>query len=78
MLIIEAVGSLASARPTRMNDQPKPTGRVGEMFARGAPNPSGEDMPELVELHARCGPGTVVNVGNPESKAAFDLRYSQR
>ena len=54
------------------------TGRIGEMFAWGAPNPSGEDMPEVVELHARCGPGTVVNAGNPESKAAFDLRYSRR
>jgi hypothetical protein len=56
----------------------KPTGRIGEMFAWGAPNPSGEEMPEVIELHARCGPGTVVNAGNPESKTAFDLRYSRR
>ena len=55
----------------------KPTGRVGEMFAWGAPNPSGEEMPEVIALRARCGTGPVVNVGHPESKAAFDRRYSR-
>ncbi|HXG80377.1 MAG TPA: hypothetical protein VNJ05_01100, partial [Sphingomicrobium sp.] len=55
----------------------KPTGRIGEMFAWGAPNAANEDMPEVIELRARCGTGPLVNVGNPESKAAFDLRYSR-
>jgi hypothetical protein len=56
----------------------KPTGRVGEMFAWGAPNNASEDMPEVIALHARCGPGLVVNVGNPESNVAFKGRYSRR
>ena len=56
----------------------KPSGRVGEMFAWGAPNAASEDMPEVVELRAKCGAGPMVNVGNPESKTAFDLRYSRR
>ena len=56
----------------------KPSGRVGEEFAWGAPNNSGEALPEVIALHAQCGPGPVVNVGNPESKAAFEGRYSRR
>lgn len=55
----------------------KPTGRVGEMFAWGAPNAASEDMPEVIELRAKCGAGPLVNVGNPESRAAFDLRYGR-
>ena len=56
----------------------KPAGRVGEEFAWGAPNNSGESMPEVIALHAQCGPGPVINVGNPESRAAFEGRYSRR
>lgn len=55
----------------------KPTGRVGEMFAWGAPNAESEDMPEVKELRAKCGAGPIVNVGNPESGAAFDQRYGR-
>lgn len=55
----------------------KPTGRVGEMFAWGAPNAATEDMPEVIALRAQCGTRPLVNVGNPESKAAFDLRYGR-
>ena len=55
----------------------KPTGRIGEMFAWGAPNAATEEMPEVVALRAQCGAGPLINVGNPESKAVFDLRYSR-
>ena len=53
----------------------RPTGRVGEMFSWGAPNGAREDMPEVIALHVACGPGGVINVGNPESKFAFDRKY---
>jgi quinol monooxygenase YgiN len=56
----------------------KPAGRIGEMFAWGAPNNSSGEMPEVIELRAECGSDPVVNVGNPESKTAFDQRYSRR
>lgn len=56
----------------------KPAGRVGENFAWGAPNAATEDMPEVIALRASCGAGPIVNVGNPESKTAFDRRYSRR
>jgi hypothetical protein len=55
----------------------KPGGRIGEMFSWGGPNHLRDDMPGLAELKARCGEGPVAHVGNPESKAAFDLRYSR-
>ena len=53
----------------------KPTGRIGEMFEWGAPNDASEAMPEVIALHAACGPGAVINAGNPTSKFAFDRRY---
>ena len=53
----------------------KPTGRIGEMFFWASPNDAREDMSEVIALHAACGAGPVVNVGNPESKFAFDARY---
>ena len=53
----------------------RPTGRVGEMFSWGAPNGAREEMPEVIALHVACGPGGVINVGNPESKFAFDRKY---
>ena len=53
----------------------KPTGRIGEMFSWAAPNDAREDMPEVIALHGACGPGAVINVGNPEGKSAFDRKY---
>ena len=56
----------------------KPSGRVGEMFAWGAPNAVPKDDPAVAMLKARCGDLPVSNIGNPESKAVFDARYGRR
>ena len=53
----------------------KVRGRVGEMMAWGAPNAIPENgMVGLEELRGACR-GEILNIGNPESKAAFDARY---
>lgn len=56
----------------------KPKGRIGETFVWAGPNRFRENMPGLTELKAKCGDLPVAHVGNPESKAAFDIRYSTR
>lgn len=55
----------------------KPSGRVGEMFAWAGPNGDADKVPGISELRARCGAGPAVNLGNPESKAWFDAKYSR-
>ncbi len=53
----------------------KPTARIGETLAWGRPNAIPEKgMSGLTELRAVC-PGEVVNIGNPESYAAFRAQY---
>lgn len=53
----------------------KVRGRVGEMMAWGAPNAIPEQhMLGLEPLRAAC-PGELLNIGNPESHAAFQARY---
>lgn len=55
----------------------KPSARVGEKLAWGAPNPIPErGMVGLEALRAAC-PGELVNIGNPESYALFRARYPQ-
>lgn len=53
----------------------KASGRVGEMFAWGAPNAVPKDDPGVALLKAKCGDLPILNVGNPESKAVFDARH---
>ena len=55
----------------------KATGRVGEMFAWGAPNAIPKDDPGIALLKDKCGELPILNVGNPESKAVFDARYGR-
>lgn len=55
----------------------RPTGRIGEMFSWGGPNGEALAVPGVATLQAKCGPGPVTNVGNPESKAAFDARTAR-
>jgi len=53
-------------------------GRVGEKLAWGAPNAIPKNgMVGLDSLRAAC-PGELINIGNPESAAAFDARNSRR
>ena len=49
-------------------------GRVGDMFEWAGPNEAREDMPEVIALHAACGPDPVINAGNPESLAVSKAR----
>ncbi|MFN3387840.1 MAG: hypothetical protein ACK40O_02845 [Allosphingosinicella sp.] len=49
-------------------------GRIGEWFSYAGPNASGEDMPMVAELRARCGTAPLLNVGNPESAHRFRAR----
>ena len=55
----------------------KPAGRLGEDFTWAGPNSVEEDWPAVRELHARCGPSEILNVGNPQSSAAFKARWSR-
>lgn len=55
----------------------KATGRIGERFAWGAPNAIPKDDPGVARLKARCGNLPVESVGNPESEAVFNARYSR-
>lgn len=53
----------------------KPRARIGEKLAWGAPNAIPEKgMVGLESLRAAC-PGELVNIGNPESYAAFRAQY---
>ncbi len=55
----------------------KVRGRVGEKLAWGAPNAIPEKgMVGLEKLRAAC-PGELLNIGNPESAAAFNARYGR-
>jgi len=54
----------------------KATGRIGEMWSWGGPNP-GTMFDGLQELKRVCGDGPIVNVGNPESRARFKARYAK-
>ena len=55
----------------------KPAGRLGEDFTWAGPNAIDESWPAVRELRARCGDGEILNVGNPESSAAFEARWSR-
>ena len=56
----------------------KAKGRLGETFTWAGPNAVQEDWPAVRELRTRCGgAGEIANVGNPESSAEFDARYSR-
>jgi hypothetical protein len=51
--------------------------RVGErMVLGGGAGREITDPGELAPIHAACGPGKVVSVGNPRSYSAFRRRYS--
>lgn len=53
----------------------EPAGRLGEDFTWAGPNAVVESWPAVRELRARCGHGEILNVGNPESTAAFEARW---
>lgn len=53
----------------------KAAGRLGEEFTWAGPNAIKEDWPSVRELRAGCGAGDILNVGNPESSAAFNARF---
>jgi len=54
-----------------------PTGRLGEEFTWAGPNATMDDWPSVRELRARCGPGELLNVGNPQSSVAFNARWKR-
>ena len=54
----------------------KATGRVGELWSWAAPNP-GTQLDGLEELKTACGNGPIVNVGDLESEARFNARYTR-
>ncbi|MEO7654568.1 MAG: hypothetical protein ABIS23_02655 [Sphingomicrobium sp.] len=52
-------------------------GRIGEIMSWGGPNAVPANDPAVAALKAQCGDLPIVNVGNPESSARFNARYSR-